>query len=58
MNSNKWFYSTIAMTLVVSYLAGLRRLTLLNGWECKIFSPLSYNVFARESNDRSQSRIY
>jgi len=23
MNSNKWFYSTIAMTLVVSYLAGI-----------------------------------
>jgi ferrous iron transport protein B len=23
MNSNKWFYSTIAMTLVVSYLGGI-----------------------------------
>lgn len=23
MNSNKWFYSTIAMTLIVSYLGGM-----------------------------------
>jgi ferrous iron transport protein B len=23
MNSNRWFYSTIAMTLVVSYLGGI-----------------------------------